>query len=111
MLRDELNRWFEAKSSGDGELKQAEEGLVKLERMEKNLQRLVIEDEISFEDFKEHRARIEAGRAHLKTLVESIKSRRSLVKGDFEIALQLASELGFLFAMGDNDQRRLLCEA
>jgi len=34
-----------------------------------------------------------------------------LVKGDFEIALQLASELGFLFAMGDNDQRRLLCEA
>jgi hypothetical protein len=39
-----------------------------------------------------------------------ISSRRSLVKGDFEIALQLSSELDNLFNGGDNDERRLLCE-
>ena len=32
------------------------------------------------------------------------------MKGDFEIALQLSSELDFLFENGDNDERRLLCE-
>jgi len=32
------------------------------------------------------------------------------VRGDFEIALQLASKLDFLFSMGDNDEQRLLCE-
>ena len=32
------------------------------------------------------------------------------MRADFEIALQLASELDFLFAKGDNDERRLLCE-
>ena len=78
--------------------------------MEKNLQRLVIEEEISFEDFKEHRARIEAERGRLRNLVEVIRSRQHLVKGDFEIALQLASELGFLFSRGNFDERRLLCE-
>ena len=73
-------------------------------------QRLVIEEDISFQDFKEHRARIEAERANLKSLVEIINSRQTLVKADFEIALQLASELDFLFEKGDNDERRLLCE-
>ena len=71
--------------------------------MEKNLQKLVIEEDISFKDFKEHRARIEAGRANLKSLVETINSRQTLVKADFEIAIQLASELDFLFEKGDND--------
>ena len=42
---------------------------MKLERVEKNLQRLVIEEDISFDDFKEHRARIEAERANLNDLL------------------------------------------
>ena len=109
-LREELQDWFKAESSGNGEFEQAKQRLAKLERMEKNLQRLVIEEDISFQDFKEHRARIEAERANLKSLVEIINSRQTLVKADFEIALQLASELDFLFEKGDNDERRLLCE-
>ena len=109
-LSEELNRWFEAECNGDGELETARQRLSKLDRMEKNLQRLVIEEEISFEDFKEHRCRIEAEKANLRDLVESVTSRQGLVKGDFEIALQLANELDFLYANGDNDERRLLCE-
>ena len=49
-------------------------------------------------------------RANLKSLVETINSRQTLVKADFEIAIQLASELDFLFEKGDNDERRLLCK-
>jgi hypothetical protein len=33
------------------------------------------------------------------------------VKADFEVALQLTTELGFLFDRGNFDERRLLCEA
>jgi hypothetical protein len=68
------------------------------------------EEEIFFEDFKEHRASMESERANLTTLVDAISSRQGLVRADFEIALQLASQLDFLFAKGDNDERRLLCE-
>ncbi len=39
-----------------------------------------------------------------------IRSRQHLVRGDFEIALQLASEVGFLCSGGSFDERRLLCE-
>jgi len=109
-LERELDRWFEREANGDGDLEQAQDRLAKLERVEKNLQRLAIGEEISIEDFKDHRARIEAERRNLKDLVEMISCRRSLVKGDFHIALQLSSELDNLFSGGDNDERRLLCE-
>jgi len=82
-----------------------------MEAMKKNLQQLVvIEEDISFKDFKEHRSRIEAERARLKNTVDAIRQRQHLVKADFEIALQLATELGFLFGKGNFDERRLLCE-
>jgi len=109
-LKKQMDSWFAAESGGTEELKQAHQRLAKLERMEKNLQRLVMEEEISLEDFKEHRASIVAERANLKTLVDTIDYRQSMVRADFEIALQLASEFDFLFAKGDNDERRLLCE-
>jgi len=78
--------------------------------VEKNLRRLAIEEEISFDAFKEHRDRIEAEKARLKITIEAIKQRQHLVKADFEIALQLANELDFLFDKGNFDERRLLCE-
>ena len=109
-LRKELERWFDSEASGDGELARTEARMVKLQRVEKNLQRLAIEEEISFDDFKEHRSQIEAEKARLKNTVESIKQRQHLVKADFEIALQLANELDFLFDKGNFDERRLLCE-
>jgi hypothetical protein len=109
-LRRELTSWFDAEANGHRELRQAEARLTKLERMERNLQRLVIEEEIPLEDFKEHRAQIEAERARLKHTVDAIRQRQHLVKADFEIALQLATELDFLFEKGNFDERRLLCE-
>lgn len=109
-LRKELIALFEAEVSGDGELKKAETRLAKLERMGKNLQRLVIEEQISFEDFKEHRSQIEAERSRLKNTVDSIRQRQHLVQADFEVALELATQLDFLFEKGTFDERRLICE-
>jgi hypothetical protein len=68
-------------------------------------------EEIWAMDSKEHSARIEAERATLQNTVDSITQRQHLMKADFEIALQLASELDFVFERGNLDERRLLCEA
>ena len=95
---------------GDGHLKTSEARLAKLERMEKNLQSLYMEEDISLADFKEHRMQIEAERSRLKTTVDSIRQRQHLVKADFEVALQLATQFDFLYENGNFDQRRLLCE-
>ena len=52
--------------------------------MEKNLQRLYIEEEISLADFKENRAQIEGERSRLRTTVDGIRQRQHLIKADFE---------------------------
>jgi site-specific DNA recombinase len=109
-LRKELADWFDTEDDTNEELRKAEARLNKLERMERNLQQLVIEEEISFKDFKEHRSRIEAERARLNNTVDAIKQRQHLVKADFEIALHLATQLDFLYDKGNFDERRLLCE-
>ncbi len=103
-------RSFNDELDGNGQLKAFEARLVKLERMEKNLQSLYMEEEISLADFKEHRSHIEAERSRLKTNVDSIRQRQHLVKADFEVALQLATQFDFLYRNGNFDQRRLLCE-
>ncbi len=109
-LQDRLEKWFAAENNDNGELERAKQRLAKLERMEKNLQELVLEEEISKEDFKEHRMRIQAERANLKDLIDITGSRRSLIRADFEIALEIASKLDLLYESGDNNNRRLLCE-
>jgi len=109
-LRNDLNNFFSAEADGNGELKQSEDRLRKLEKVEKNLQRLVLEEEISFEDFKEHRTRIDAEKSRLRNTVDVIKQRQHLVKADFEVALDLASEIDFLFGKGNFEEKRLLCE-
>jgi len=110
MLREEMSRFFNEELEGNGQLKASEARLTKLGRMEKNLQRLYMEEEISLADFKEHRAQIEAERSRLKTNIDSIRQRQHLVKADFEVALQLATQFDFLYENGDFDQKRLLCE-
>jgi hypothetical protein len=87
-----------------------EQPLKGLEKMEKNLQQLMLEEEISMSDFKEHRIRIEAERARLKNTVDVLSQRQHLVKADFEVALQLATELDFLYDKANFDESRLLCE-
>ena len=46
----------------------------------------------------------------MNDLIEMTKSRRNLVKADFEIALNLAKRLDFFFEKGTFAERRLLCE-
>ena len=48
--------------------------------------------------------------AGLQNIVDAIKQRQHLIKADFEVALQLATELDFLFEKGNFDEKRLLCE-
>jgi predicted nucleic acid-binding Zn-ribbon protein len=90
-LREELFRFFTEEAEGDGQLKAAEARLTKLERMEKNLQRLYMEEDISLADFKENRAQIEAERSRLRTTMDDIRQRQHLIKADFEVALELAT--------------------
>jgi hypothetical protein len=71
---------------------------------------MYIEEEISHADFKENRAQIEAERSRLRTTVDSVRQREHLVKADFEVALQLATQFDFIYTNGNFDQRRLLCE-
>ncbi len=91
-------------------MKRAETRLAKLDRMEKNLHRLFVEEDISRKDFREHRSQIEAERSRLRNTVDIIRQSQYLVIADFEIALELATQLDFLFEQGNFDQRRLLCE-
>ena len=109
-LRKKLAEFFDSEANTNDELQKAEARLLKLERMEKNLQRLAMEEEISFGDFKGHRAQIESERARLNTTIDSIKQRQHLVKADFEIALQLSTELNYLFKEENFDEKRLICE-
>jgi len=64
--------------------------------MGKNLQQLVLEEDISKSDFKEQRIRIEAERAKLKKTIDVLSQRQNLIKADFEVELRLATELDFL---------------
>ena len=75
-LRGELRRCFTAEGNLNEELQKAEARLAKLEGMEKNLQRSVLEEDISIGDFKEHRGHIEAERSKLINTVDSIKQRQ-----------------------------------
>ena len=85
--------WFDSETDTSEELQMAEARLTKLRTMEKNLQQLYLEEDISHHDFKEHRVRIEAERSRLTNTVAAVRQRQNLVKADFEIALQLATEL------------------
>ncbi len=109
-LRIDLQKWFEGEGDGNTELQQAEIRITKLRRMEQNLQKLMLEDEISLEDFKEHRTQIEAERVRMQHIVDTMNQKDNLIKADFEVALQLATELDFLFEKGNFDEKRLLCE-
>jgi len=106
----QLEKWFASETGDNEEWEQAKQRLAKLDRMEKNLQDIFLEEEISKEDFKERRLRIQAERTNLRYLVDTIESRRGLVRADFKFALRVVNNLDSIFEKGDNDNLRLLCE-
>ncbi len=61
-LEVQLEKWFASETSDNAEWEQAKQRLAKLGRMERNLQDLFLEEEISKGDFKEQRLRIQAER-------------------------------------------------
>jgi hypothetical protein len=42
--------------------------------------------------------------------VDGIRQNQHLIRADFEVALELATQFDFLYQNGNFDQRRLLCE-
>ncbi|MFC1991874.1 hypothetical protein ACFLVC_04055 [Chloroflexota bacterium] len=86
-LRKELSGLLVEEVEGDRQLKADEARLAKLERMEKNLQRLYVEEEISLAVFKKHRSQIEAELSRLRATVDVISKRQHLIRTDFEMAL------------------------
>jgi 16S rRNA C967 or C1407 C5-methylase (RsmB/RsmF family) len=97
----DLSVFFAEEVEGDGQLKANEVRLAKLDRMEKNLQRLYVEEEISLVDFKEHRSQIEAKRSRLRITVDGIRQNQYLIRADFEVALELATQFDFLYENPD----------
>ena len=93
----ELSAFFAEEVEGNGQLKANEARLAKLERMEKNPQRLYVEEEISLADFQGIIYQLEAERSRLRTTVDGVKQNQHLIKADFEVALELATQLDFRF--------------
>ena len=108
--RKDIQKWFDDEDNSNKEKQQAEARLVKLRRMEQNLQQLMLEDEITLDDFKNHRKKIEAERVREQYIVDSIGQKQHLIMADFEVALQLAVELDFLFENASFEEKRLICE-
>ena len=67
-------------------------------------------ERITLADFKEDKIKIEAERTRLQNTVDAIKQRQHLIKAGFVVALQLATELDFLFEKGNLDEKRFICE-
>ena len=59
---------------------------------------------------KEYRSQIEGERSRLRITVDGIRQNQHLIRADFEVALELATQFDFLYQNGNFDQRRLLCE-
>ncbi len=108
--RNQVQDWFNDEDKSNADKHQAEERLVKLRKMEQNLQQLMLEDEISLADYKAHRKKIEAERSREQFVIDSIGQRQHLIMADFEVALKLATELSTLFVNASFEEKRLLCE-
>ncbi len=60
--------------------------------------------------WEERSTRIETQRADLRDLLTTVSTRHGLFRGDFEIALELASKFDLLFENDNNKSWRLLSE-
>jgi hypothetical protein len=112
VMQQALTDWLlEMTGSGEGsDLQRSRARLEQLQRKRKNLNRMAAEDMVSWEEFKELRAEIEAEEAALSSRIQMVMQHQTLLAADFELALDIASNLGWLYGRGNFDERRLLVE-
>jgi hypothetical protein len=107
-----LREWLEKMAAGgdDSDLDRARSRLEQLQKKRKNLNRMAAEDLVSWDDFKELRAEIEGEESALSSRIQMVLQHQALLSADFELALDIACNLGWLYGKGSFDERRLLVE-
>ena len=112
VLEKTLKSWLAemGEEGGDTELSRARARLAALEKKRKNVNRMAAEDIVSWEEFTELRDEVEHEEATLKSRIAMLTRHQALLAADFELALDIACNLGWLYDRGNNDERRLLAE-
>ena len=107
-----LQEWLAEKGRTDenSELSHARQRLEFLLTKRKNINRMAAEQVISWEEFKELRDEVESEEATLKLRIDSYTKHQTLFAADFEIALDIACNLAWLYEKGNFAERRLLVE-
>ena len=72
---------------------------------------MAAEQIIGWDKFKELRDEVEGEEATLKSRIDFITKHQTLFAADFELALDIACNLGWLFLKGNFEERQLLAEA
>ena len=111
-LQNTLKQWLEdmGKSDEGSELSRARQRLEFLVTKRKNINRMAAEEIINWDEFKELRDELEGEEATLKTRIVFITRYQTLFAADFDLALDIACNLGWLFEKGNFEERRLLIE-
>ena len=98
------------KSDEDSDLSRAKQRLEFLVTKRKNVNRMAAEQIIGWDEFKELRDELEGEEATLKSRIDFITRHQTLFAADFELALDIACNLGWLYERGNFEERRLLVE-
>ena len=112
-LESALHEWFteSGKDDEDSELNRTRQRPEFLTTKRKNINRMAAEQIIGWDKFKELRDEVEGGEATLKSRIDFITKHQTLFAADFELALDIACNLGWLFLKGNFEERQLLAEA
>ena len=111
-IQTALQEWLAemGRTSEDSELSRARQRVDSLRTKRKNINRMAAEEIISWDEFKELRDEVESEEASLESRIEFITRHQTLFAADFELALDIACNLGWLFEKGNFEERRLLVE-
>ena len=111
-IESSLHKWLTKMGKGDkgSELSRARQRLEFLATKRKNINRMAAEQIISWDEFKELRGEVEGEEAKLKSRVDFITKHQALFAADFELALDVACNLGWLYENGSFEEKRLLVE-
>ena len=111
-LETTLHQWLAemGKDDEDSELSRARQRLEHLVTKRKNINRMAAEEIISWDEFRELRDEVESEEASLRARIDFITNHQTLLAADFDLALDIACNLSWLYEKGDFEERRLLIE-
>ena len=71
---------------------------------------MAAEQIIDWDEFKELRNEVESEEAELRSRIDFITKHQTLFAADFELAMDIACNVGWLYEKGNFEERRLLAE-